>query len=147
MSKRIEMNYKMEDNTYEVLYPQTQVENITDFLSYMKENYYSKSECDGLFATQNQLYNSIIVETTAVELNFDTINIRGLNGKEKIVLVVGQNTDDTFGFAWAVRPLLRGITIDIIGSYNCVVTWFSDAVQLKSNFNSLYSNKKAILFY
>ena len=46
MPKNIEMNYKNLSGSYEVLYPNTQVEGLVDFQDYMSNNYYNKDQVD-----------------------------------------------------------------------------------------------------
>lgn len=49
MARNIEINFKSEENQYEVLYPVTLSGNITDLESYLSSRYYSKSEIDDGF--------------------------------------------------------------------------------------------------
>ena len=73
MSKNIEMNYKT-DSGYEVLYPQTITNNISDFSSSVSSllgNYYTKQQIDDI--------NSQYVKTGEISNNNPKMSISSSN--------------------------------------------------------------------
>ena len=66
------MNYKG-DSGYEVLYPQSTVGNLTDFSSYMSNNYYNKSQVDSKDTTINNRVTQVDNRVTSVNNNLTAL--------------------------------------------------------------------------
>lgn len=156
MSKRIEMNYKKEDSTYEVLYPQTQVENITDFLSYMEENYYTRSECEGIFTTVSgttKIETNVTVSSGSFSVPIDT-NVKAVqaNGYHNGGNTAASHTYSVFtikGDTHVSISLGESFSTNQTGySLLATVTWWNDRVEIIARSNDLVGGiGQAILFY
>ena len=145
------MNYKMEDSTYEVLYPQTQVENISDFLSYMQENYYSKSESDSNLS-------NIIKETTAVSwvggssTTNGQVSVSGCSGLEKLIVVLGPDVNNGLTVLLGSPKFSVGLLIESGGQYptrRCVVSPGNSFkfYQFPNGIIGIAGQARALLFY
>ena len=92
MSKNIEMNYKT-DSGYEVLYPQTITNNISDFSSSVSSllgNYYTKQQIDDInsqYVKTGEISNSNL--SMSINSRNDYIIISNINMNAHIIIWLG----------------------------------------------------------